>query len=156
MTGCGLCSPGRWPPCRRNFQKGKERHFIQQLAGLIQEFTHKVIPDTRRDFFALALGKLPAAPFQEEQMEALRRHWFQLLPSPAQAAKIHEGQPSFTCTPLRKLPGLWGKRTRTSWTRDQAIIVTGAWLGMSTPFLGSPWFSAPKLKERKYDESEFG
>lgn len=136
--GCGLCSPGRWPPCRRNFQKGKERHFIQQLAGLIQEFTHKVIPDTRRAFFALALGKLPAAPFQEEQMEALRRHWFQLLPSPAQVAKIHEGQPSFTCTPLRD------------------NYCDGRMVGYEHTFPRAPLVFRPKLKERKYDESEFG
>ena len=31
--GCGLCSPGRWPPSRRNFQEGEAKVFIDRLAG---------------------------------------------------------------------------------------------------------------------------
>ena len=33
--GCGLCSPGRWAPSRRNFQKGAVKGFIDKLASLI-------------------------------------------------------------------------------------------------------------------------
>ena len=61
--GCGLCSPGRWPPGRRNFQGGEKGDFIRKLAGVIRNFTHEVIPDPQRTFFALALGKLQVAPF---------------------------------------------------------------------------------------------
>ena len=152
--GCGLCSPGRWPPCRRNFQKGKERHFIQQLAGLIQEFTHKVIPDTRRAFFALALGKLTAAPFQEEQMEALRRRWFQLLPSPAQAAKIPEGQP-FYLHAIAQTARLMGEEDADILDTGPDNYCDGRMVGYEHTFPRVPLVFRPKLKERKYDESEF-
>ena len=55
--GCGLCSPGRWALSRRNFQQGETGKFILRLGNLVKEFTHKVIPDTQRAFFALALDR---------------------------------------------------------------------------------------------------
>eukprot|EP00435_Cladocopium_sp_Y103_P047618 s2321_g14.t1 len=53
--------------------KFPEREFIDKLANLVQKFAHEVIPDTQKAFFALALGKLQAAPFSEEQMQGLRQ-----------------------------------------------------------------------------------
>jgi hypothetical protein len=129
-------------------------HFIQQLAGLIQEFTHKVIPDTRRAFFALALGKLTAAPFQEEQMEALRRRWFQLLPSPAQAAKIPEGQP-FYLHAIAQTARLMGEEDADILDTGPDNYCDGRMVGYEHTFPRVPLVFRPKLKERKYDESEF-
>ena len=152
--GCGLCSPGRWPPSRRNFQTGTAGEFIQRLAKLVQNFTHKVIPDTQRAFFALALGKLQVAPFGEGQMAELRAQWFQLLPSPKDAATVPEGQPFFLSA-IAQTARLMGEEDADILDTGEDNYTDGRMVGFEHTFPRVPLVFRPKLKERRYDDSEF-
>lgn len=152
--GCGLCSPGRWPPSRRNFQSGSVGAFILRLSRLVQEFTHEVIPDTQRAFFALALGKLQVAPFSDEKMEDLRKRWFQLLPTPAEAGVVPEGQP-FYLHAIAQTARLMGEEDADILDTGEDNYCNGRMVGFEYTFPRVPLVFRPKVKERKYDESEF-
>eukprot|EP00435_Cladocopium_sp_Y103_P007668 s5210_g2.t1 len=131
--GCGLCSPGRWPPKRRNFQQGAVKEFIEGLAKLIQEFTKEVIPDAQRMFFALSLGKLERAPFSEGKMSELRSRWFQMLPSPAEASKLPEGQP-FYLHALAQTARKMGDEDADILDSGEDNYVEGRWVGYKHVF----------------------
>eukprot|EP00435_Cladocopium_sp_Y103_P048825 s2527_g14.t1 len=152
--GCGLCSPGRWPPARRNFQGGERGEFIDRLAALIKNFTREVIKDTQRMFFALSLGKLERAPFTEEQMERLRRAWFAMLPSPEEAEKIPEGQPFFLHA-LAQTARKMGEEDSDVLDSGEDNYCDGRMVGYKYTFPRVPLVFRPKLKERQYDESEY-
>ena len=152
--GCGLCSPGRWAPSRRNFQKGAVKGFIDKLASLIRRFTHEVIPDTQRAFFALALGKFQAAPFSEEQMLSLRQQWFQLLPSPSLAATAPEGQPFFLHA-IAQTARLMGEEDADVLDTGPDNYCDGRMVGFGYTFPRVPLVFRPKVKERQYDDSDF-
>eukprot|EP00435_Cladocopium_sp_Y103_P028867 s3838_g7.t1 len=152
--GCGLCSPGRWPPSRRNFQQGEVGEFIQRLGALIKDFTKKTIPDTQRMFFALSLGKLEKAPFSEAQMEELRGQWFQMLPSPAEAAKVPDGQPFFLHA-LAQTARKMGDEDADILDSGEDNYVDGRWVGYKHVFPRVPLVFRPKVKERQYDDSEY-
>ena len=152
--GCGLCSPGRWAPSRRNFQKGNAASFINKLSDLIKDFTHRVIPDTQRAFFALALGKLQVAPFSEDQMSELRKRWFQLLPYPAEAAVAPEGQPFFLHA-VAQTARLMGEEDADVLDTGDDNYCDGRMVGFNHTFPRVPLVFRPKVKERKYDETEF-
>eukprot|EP00435_Cladocopium_sp_Y103_P065264 s836_g27.t1 len=149
--GCGLCSPGRWPPARRNFQGGERGEFIDRLAALIKNFTREVIKDTQRMFFALSLGKLERAPFTEEQMERLRRAWFAMLPAPEEAEKIPEGQPFFLHA-LAQTARKMGEEDSDVLDSGEDNYCDGRY---KYTFPRVPLVFRPKLKERQYDESEY-
>ena len=152
--GCGLCSPGRWPPSRRNFQSGSVGAFIRRLSRLVQEFTHEVIPDTQRAFFALALGKLQVAPFSDEKMEGLRKRWCQLFPTPAEAGVVPEGQP-FYLHAIAQTARLMGEEDVDILDTGKDNYCNGRMVGFEYTFPRVPLVFRPKVKERKYDESEF-
>ena len=152
--GCGLCSPGRWAPSRRNFQQGETGKFILRLGNLVKEFTHKVIPDTQRAFFALALGKLQVAPFSEEQMQDLRSRWFNLLPSPSSAATVPEGQPFFLHA-IAQTARLMGEEDADVLDTGPDNYCDGRMVGYGHTFPRVPLVFRPKVKERQYDESDF-
>ena len=152
--GCGLCSPGRWPPCRRNFQSGECEVLIRELAKLVQDFTHEVIPDPQRTFFALALGKLQAAPFSESQMQELRTRWFKLLPAPSEAARVPEGQPFFLRA-IAQTARLMGEEDADILDSGPDNYCDGRMVGYGHTFPRVPLVFRPKIKERRYDESEF-
>ena len=118
---------------------------IRELAKLVQDFTHEVIPDPQRTFFALALGKLQAAPFSESQMQELRTRWFKLLPAPSEAARVPEGQPFFLRA-IAQTARLMGKRMLIFWTQVLTTTVTEGWLAMATPSRGCPWSSGRRSR----------
>ena len=152
--GCGLCSPGRWPPGRRNFQDGERGDFIRKLAGVIRNFTHEVIPDPQRTFFALALGKLQVAPFSDSQMQALRARWFALLPSPGEAAVVPEGQPFFLHA-VAQTARMMGEEDADILDTGPDNYCEGRMVGYGHTFPRVPLVFRPKIKERRYDESDF-
>ena len=152
--GCGLCSPGRWAPSCRNFQKGEAKTFIDKLSRIIKDFTHEVVPDTQKAFFALALGKMKVAPFSDEQMQELRRRWFQLLPSPSMAAKVPEGQPFFLHA-IAQSARLMGEEDADVLDTGPDNYCEGRMVGFGQTFPRVPLVFRAKVKERKYDESEF-
>jgi len=120
----------------------------------VQEFTHEVIPDTQRAFFALALGKLQVAPFSEQQMGELRRRWFQLLPAPAEARVVPEGQP-FYLHAIAQTARLMGEEDADILDTGDDNYCNGRRVGFEYTFPRVPLVFRPKVKERKYDESEF-
>ena len=152
--GCGLCSPGRWPPSRRNFQDGEAKVFIDRLAGLVRDFTHQVIPNTQKAFFALALGKLQDAPFTEGQMQGLRKQWFQMLPSPGQAAVIPEGQPFYLHAIAQRARAM-GEEDADVLDKGPDNYCDGRLVGYGHVFPRVPLVFRPKLKHRQYDDSEY-
>ena len=91
--GCGLCSPGRWPPARRNFQTGSVKEFLGELANLVKQFTHQYIGDTQRMFFALSLGKMTQAPFDEQAPTRSERKMVFLAAGPG-GSQAGSGRPT--------------------------------------------------------------
>ena len=91
QDGCGLCSPGRWHPSKRNPPSA----FGVKLRGIIDEFIEQEIADPPRMVMAMALGQVTSSPFKECAMADLRERWFKLLPDPLGAKAIREFQPFY-------------------------------------------------------------
>eukprot|EP00435_Cladocopium_sp_Y103_P049925 s2541_g15.t1 len=121
---------------------------------LVKDFTKKTIPDTQRMFFALSLGKLEKAPFSDAQMEELRRQWFQMLPSPAEASKVPDGQPFFLHA-LAQMARKMGDEDADILDSGEDNYVDGRWVGYKHVFPRVPLVFRPKVKERQYDDSEY-
>ena len=151
--GCGLCSPGRWPPARSNFQSGTAKEFLDPLSNLVKQFTHQYIGDTQRTFFALALGKMTQAPFSEQALQDLRERWFAMLPDLKRPDRFRKANPFFS-GPWLKLHDWLEKRMRTSWTRERTIIAKEGWWAFSIRSR-VPLVFRPKIKARQYDDSGF-
>ena len=110
--------------------------------------------DTQKAFFALALGKLQNAPFSDEQMQNLRRRWFKLLPSPSTAEVVPEGQP-FYLHAIAQTARLMGEEDADVLDTGPDNYCDGRMVGFGHVFPRVPLVFRAKVKERKYDESEF-
>ena len=152
--GCGLCSPGRWPPARRNFQTGSVKEFLGELANLVKQFTHQYIGDTQRMFFALSLGKMTQAPFDEQALQDLRERWFSMLPDPGEARQVPEGQPFFLRA-IAQTARLTGEEDADILDSGEDNYCEGRMVGYQHMFPRVPLVFRPKIKTRQYDDSEF-
>ena len=152
--GCGLCSPGRWPPARRNFESGAAKEFLDRLSDLIKQFTHQYIGDTQRTFFALALGKMTQAPFDDQALRDLRERWFAMLPDPGEAKQVPEGQPFFLKA-VAQTARLVGEEDADILDTGEDNYCEGRMVGFRHTFPRVPLVFRPKVKTRQYDDSDF-
>lgn len=96
VDGFGLCSPTRWRPQQRGERRTAE---MVKLAGatfnLLLDCVNKCIGDVRKEAFKLVTGKITESPFSQQALADLREGWVSLLPDPADARVVDDGQPFF-------------------------------------------------------------
>eukprot|EP00435_Cladocopium_sp_Y103_P065967 s171_g28.t1 len=92
--GFGLCSPTRWCPAARGLRRSDQ---MKQLAlktyALLRDTVRSSIADVRTAAFKLVTGKFESSPFSTDELLRLRSQWAALLPYPADAVVVDEGQP---------------------------------------------------------------
>jgi hypothetical protein len=65
--GCGICSPGRWPPARRAEQKSEAVTKIREaLTGCLQKTDYRAL------LLKLATGKFEDCPFSDDLVQQAR------------------------------------------------------------------------------------
>eukprot|EP00435_Cladocopium_sp_Y103_P051871 s108_g16.t1 len=103
--GFGLCSPTRWCPAARGLRRSDQ---MKQLAlktyELLRDTVRSNIADVRTAAFKLVIGKFESSPFSTDELWRLRSQWAALLPDPAEAVVVDEGQPSLKPRPSQFLP----------------------------------------------------
>lgn len=73
--GCGLCSPGRWPPDRRNLEQSG---IAESLRTHLLNLLHKTL-DIKKVTYGLCCGHFKTSPFTEELLQAGRDILLSLL-----------------------------------------------------------------------------
>ena len=92
--GFGLCSLGRWRPFKRGLEMSAEAtSFCKSLSDVIDKHMGIMFKDPQKMVISLALGKIKAQPFSDQQVANLRKDWFNLLPDTNQAAVVPVHQP---------------------------------------------------------------
>ena len=153
--GCGLNSPGRWRPGSRGLGLPSEaRDLAQKLHALVQGFVVDKIPDVKKEFFRLAMGRMQEAPFDNVAMDRLRQGWFSLLPDPEAAKLVAEGQP-FYLEALSQTSRILGDEDWEVLTRGADNYARGRMVGVDVPFPRVPLVFRPKKKFREYEDTEY-
>ena len=91
QDGCGLCSPGRWHPDKRQ----PISSFGKALSLVLDTWLAKHVPNVPALVFRLATGKVLESPFSDTALAELRKSWFSLLPDPEAAAQVRLFQPFY-------------------------------------------------------------
>ena len=155
VDGFGLCSANRWRPEDRGTYLGMEAQQMgRKLKELLQEFVMSQIGDLRKEAFHLALGRLQSSPFSESALQQLRERWAQLLPSPASAMELTEGQPFFLHLLAQTLEVMEDPDYRVL-VQDEESFATGVPVGLDEPLPRVPAVFPPKEKQRKLDDSDY-
>ena len=137
--GCGLNSPGQWRPGARGLGLSSDaRDLTQRLRSLLQSFVWERIPDVKKEFFRLSMGKMLEAPFSEIHMDRLRREWFALLPD-LEAAKVVAGGQPFYLEALCQTSRLLGDEDWEILTRGVGNYARGCMVGVDAPFPRVPF-----------------
>ena len=126
----------------------------RKLKELLQEFVVSQIGDLRKEAFHLALGRLQGSPFSERALQQLRERWAQLLPSPASAMELTEGQPFFLHLLAQTLEVMEDPDYQVL-VRDKESFATGVPVGLDEPLPRVPAVFPPKEKHRKLDDSDY-
>ena len=105
--------------------------------SLLSECVDACISDVRKEAFKLVTGKIKESPFGEQALQNLRKKFADLLPDPADAMVVDEGQPFY----LRAL-SQWLKKFNdpdVRWLVDEAdSFATGVNVGIESPLPRSP------------------
>eukprot|EP00435_Cladocopium_sp_Y103_P018494 s3398_g4.t1 len=155
VDGFGLCSPTRWRPQQRGERRTPE---MLKLAGgtfeILSRAVSKHVVDVRQEAFKLVTGKIESSPFSAEVLNELRDEWTALLPDPADARVVDEGQP-FLLRALSQWLKVY-KDPDVHWLVDETdSFASGVYVGVGKPLPRSPQVFPLKTKHRKLDETEF-
>ena len=155
VDGFGLCSPTLWEPsCRCAHLRPEAKVLGESLFAMLSTFVDKKFADPRREAIKLGLGHFSSSPFDEKELEDLRRRWAANLPSKEMALVVPERQPF--------LLGLIGQSLEAFGDPDFAIYMegpdsfwTGVPVGYDEPLPRVPSVFPKKEKARPLDDSEF-
>ena len=93
--GGGLCSPGKWPPSRRNLPDCIKPDFMDQAKAkfcrAIREHTRDS-DDSMGFMLKLATGRIETLPFSEKDLEEMRDHIWETFNVPAEMRGVPERQ----------------------------------------------------------------
>jgi hypothetical protein len=112
-----------------------------------------IFPDVAKTIMLMAVGKITAPPFSDEQITALRLEWFSLLDDPNTAAKVPDFQPFF----LHAMSQTLMKMGDPYWLCLDSIedsYSTGVPVGFNCKMPRCPAVFNKKRKHRKYELSE--
>ena len=154
--GCGLCSPGRWPPSLRQCAATNsclvlhERIGEALLALLVSE------SDVRSLAFKLAAGRMTESPFSESLLEQARGIIFQELKAAGSLLPVEvktAGQP-FYLAAIAELLRLAGDPDHEVFFAGQNSFAGGVRLGVDVPLPRVPAVYTAKKTWRHYQEDE--
>ena len=123
------------------------KEFLGELSNLVKQFTHQYIGDTQWMFFALSLGKMTQASFDEQALQDL------MLPDPGEARQVPEGQPFFLRA-IAQTARLTGEEDADILDSGDDNYCEGRMVGYQHVFPRVPLVFRPKLKARQYDDLE--
>ena len=156
VDGLGLCSPGRWHPSFRAKSATLEQtDFATSLRDMVDKFCKDKIKDLAKQTFQLALGRFKESPFSETDLDDLRSKWFGLLPDPRQAELLVPGQPFYLHALAQSLRQLGDPDVDIIDNSPGSSFVGGVHLGHLQPLGPTPQVYRRKVKQSKYDESEW-
>ena len=156
VDGLGLCSPGRWHPSLRAKSATLEQtDFAASLRDMVDKFCKDKIKDLAKQTFQLALGRFKESPFSETDLDDLRREWFSLLPDPRQAEVLVPGQPFYLHALAQSLRQLGDPDVDIIDNSPGSSFVGGVHLGHLQPLGPTPQVYRRKVKQSKYDDSEW-
>ena len=156
VDGLGLCSPGRWHPSFRAKSATREQNdFAASLRDMVDKFCKDKIKDLAKQTFQLALGRFKESPFSETDLDDLRRKWFDLLPDRRQAEVLVPGQPFYLHALAQSLRQLGDPDVDIIDNSPGSSFVGGVHLGHLRPLGPTPQVYRRRVKQSKYDESEW-
>ena len=156
VDGLGLCSPGRWHPSFRAKSATLEQtDFATSLRDMVDKFCKDKIKDLAKQTFQLALGRFKESPFSKTDLDDLRSKWFSLLPDPRQAELLVPGQPFYLHALAQSLRQLGDPDVDIIDNSPGSSFVGGVHLGHLQPLGPTPQVYRRKVKQSKYDESEW-
>ena len=156
VDGLGLCSPGRWHPSFRAKSATREQtDFAASLRDMVDKFCKDKIKDLAKQTFQLALGRFKESPFSETDLDDLRRKWFDLLPDRRQAEVLVPGQPFYLHALAQSLRQLGDPDVDIIDNSPGSSFVGGVHLGHLRPLGPTPQVYRRRVKQSKYDESEW-
>ena len=149
MDGGGLNSPGRWEPTNRGSP------FADRMALLIRKFVVEKIPDLPKATFTLATGHMAEPPFSEADLGALRLEWFKLLGGASVLGQVTPNQPFYLHALAETLRRMGDEDVEILTENPGDNYVSGRKVGVGAPIPPAPLVFRPRLKVKKYDESNF-
>ena len=127
--------------------------FCKSLSDMIDKRMDIMFKDPQKMVSSLALGKIKAQPFSDQQLANLRKDWFNLLPDPNQAAVVPVHQPFL----LQAMSQTLRCMEVPDWTVLSETVdsyASGVPVGMGMDMPGTPAVFARKTRWRKYDDTE--
>ena len=149
-AGAGLCSPGRWPPERRQLETSglSARLYMRWMRCLDSTI------DVRRAFFTLAAGKAEASPFPPAALEAGRKIWREELETRLGQA-IQPDPPEKQCMHLHSIHAhlkCVGDPDGPWLVEGEASALKGVRVGPGATLPRTPAVFERKVKWKKYDD----
>ena len=155
IDGFGLCSPTRWHPMARGVRRTERmRKLAADTFSILLDTVNSCIPDVRAEAFKLATGRVAESPFPPRVLDNLRRRWSELLPDPQRALQVADGQP-FLLHGLAQWLEVFEDPDVGSLVDEEDSFASGVPVGVLEPLPRTPQVFPPKLKHRKWDESEY-
>lgn len=154
--GGGLNSPGRWAPEDRGVRLSAEKaSLVDKLALTIRKFVVRWLPDVQRATFQLATGNMKQCPFPEEALDKLRADWFALLGNSERLRQVPEYQPFYLFALEETLKQMGDEDWEVIASQKGNNYVTGRIVGVGSGIEPAPLVFRPRVRVRKYDQSEF-
>ena len=154
--GCGLRSPGRWPPNLRQCASESpslalHERIGQSLQALLASYT-----DTRSLAFKLATGRVTESPFSEQILEQARDIIFRELKAAGSILPVEvrtAGQPFFLAA-IAELLRLAGDPDHDVFFAGKDSVANGVRLGVDVPLPRVPAVYTAKKSWRVYEDEE--
>ncbi|CAE7021596.1 unnamed protein product [Symbiodinium natans] len=134
---------------------------VGEFAGLKDEFVDGFgrfvvdsFPDLARATFKLATGKWTGPLFDPKGLESLREDWFQMLPDPVRAREMIPNQPFYLRAIAQTLQILEDPDFRIL-EEGKYCFCNGVEVGHLEPIGPTPQVYRRRMKDQKYDESEW-
>ena len=154
--GGGLNSPGRWHPSdRARGIGGDRREFILSLRGIVTKFVNQHLEDPKKEMFRLATGRYSDCPFTDQALGELREEWFKLLGDSPHLREVPPHQPFFLAAIEATLVGMGDEDTEILTKSPGDNYRDGRMVGVGEAIPTAPLVFRPKVKTRKYDESDY-
>ncbi|CAE7227317.1 unnamed protein product [Symbiodinium natans] len=156
--GCGLCSPGRWPPsARQDAYENVKLSFHQRLATKLHNFVGAKL-NVRDLAFKLAAGVVKEAPFSDEMLEEGRSIIWKELRDAGCQLPVEEkspGQP-FYLAAIEELLRLAGDPDSAAFYTSQDSFAKGVRLGVGVELPRVPAVFTAKDRWRTYPDGPDG
>ncbi|CAE7367716.1 unnamed protein product [Symbiodinium natans] len=142
------------PPMVGEFA-GLKDEFVDGFGrSRVRRFVVDSFPDLARATFKLATGKWTGPLFDPKGLESLREDWFQMLPDPVRAREMIPNQPFYLRAIAQTLQILEDPDFRIL-EEGKYCFCNGVEVGHLEPIGPTPQVYRRRMKDQKYDESEW-